>query len=205
MVLRHDEAVQICTTYQYPEVQHGYAVGLFRHTNSGMDACAIAHRPDCGSLMTFTVTSTHRATGEVESVITVPTEPAAEKLARLTRLAYYGLIVTVLDHRARIAWETGDEAFQWDGYAAKPNDACFHCGKVAGTEVHPRAGWVCSACNDELEGKCNHKPEDCYPIYDGYNIYLATVCEKCEDAVLLRYRSDINTHYECDEPIDYEG
>ena len=40
--------------------------------------------------------------------------------------------------------------------------------------------------------------------YDGYNIFLCYTCEQCEKAKMARYRPDIHTHYECDEPIEEE-
>lgn len=56
-----------------------------------------------------------------------------------------------LDHAPRIAWQSGDPTFNWDGYEAKYNDACYRCGKAVGIEVVPLAGWVCQNCVTELE------------------------------------------------------
>jgi len=39
-------------------------------------------------------------------------------------------------------------------------------------------------------------------IRDGYGIYLFSCCDKCYDKKMKRYRPDINTRYEADEPID---
>ncbi len=50
--------------------------------------------------------------------------------------------------------------------------------------------------------QCNHTPEECYSLYDGYGIYLARVCERCESDALLRFRPDIMTQYETDDQID---
>jgi len=40
-------------------------------------------------------------------------------------------------------------------------------------------------------------------LYDGYNIFLCKVCDKCEAEKKSKYRSDIFERYECDEDIDY--
>jgi hypothetical protein len=38
--------------------------------------------------------------------------------------------------------------------------------------------------------------------YDGHGIFLTYVCDKCETEKMQQFRSDINEHYETDEPID---
>ena len=43
-----------------------------------------------------------------------------------------------------------------------------------------------------------------YELYDGYGIFLACACAKCEAAVLSKFRSDIMDCYSCDESIDGE-
>lgn len=40
-------------------------------------------------------------------------------------------------------------------------------------------------------------------LYDGYNIFLCKVCDKCEEEKKSKYRSDIFERYDCDEDIDY--
>ena len=38
---------------------------------------------------------------------------------------------------------------------------------------------------------------------DGYGIPLCRICEDCREATLKkRYRPDIKTQYDCDEPIE---
>lgn len=45
--------------------------------------------------------------------------------------------------------------------------------------------------------------EPTYWLHDGHGIPLCKVCDKCRDAKLKRYRSDILTPYETDgEPIE---
>lgn len=46
--------------------------------------------------------------------------------------------------------------------------------------------------------------EPSFWISDGYGIPLCKVCPKCETSKRKRYRADIETCYECDEPIDSE-
>jgi len=38
--------------------------------------------------------------------------------------------------------------------------------------------------------------------YDGYGIYLCMTCPDCEEEKLSRFRRDIFTRYDCNEPID---
>jgi len=42
------------------------------------------------------------------------------------------------------------------------------------------------------------------PQYDGYGIFLCYTCPRCYEKSMLKYRSDIHTRYEADEPIDEE-
>ena len=41
-----------------------------------------------------------------------------------------------------------------------------------------------------------------YWLYDGYGIALCKACDKCKRLKLSRYRPDIMSAYEADEPID---
>lgn len=41
-------------------------------------------------------------------------------------------------------------------------------------------------------------------IYDGHNIFLCYVCDKCRKERLSHFRPDIMEQYECDEPIEPE-
>lgn len=43
---------------------------------------------------------------------------------------------------------------------------------------------------------------DRYALKDGYGIFLCYACQKCEEKRLSRYRPDIMSEYECDEPIE---
>ncbi len=43
-----------------------------------------------------------------------------------------------------------------------------------------------------------------YAKYDGHGIFLTYVCEKCADSKMQQYRSDIEEHYDADEPIDID-
>ena len=38
--------------------------------------------------------------------------------------------------------------------------------------------------------------------YDGYGIFLCYTCSKCEAERMARYRPDIRSRYQCDEPIE---
>ena len=40
------------------------------------------------------------------------------------------------------------------------------------------------------------------PEYDGYNIFLCYVCDKCRKAKMAGFRPDIKERYVCDEPIE---
>ena len=44
----------------------------------------------------------------------------------------------------------------------------------------------------------------CWPAYDARGIYLAKVCDECEEEKLSKYRKDVlsNPNYESDEEID---
>lgn len=46
--------------------------------------------------------------------------------------------------------------------------------------------------------------EDRYAQYDGHGIFLTFTCHKCHKAKMSRYRPDIHTRYQCDEPIEAE-
>lgn len=46
--------------------------------------------------------------------------------------------------------------------------------------------------------------EVAYWVNDGYGIPLCKVCTACEARELSKYRSDIMSRYECDEPIEPE-
>jgi hypothetical protein len=50
----------------------------------------------------------------------------------------------------------------------------------------------------------HHKGDGSWWAYDGYGIELCRVCEKCEREKMRKYRHDIHTRYECDEPIEPE-
>ena len=39
---------------------------------------------------------------------------------------------------------------------------------------------------------------------DGYNIFLFYCCDDCYDRKIGKYRPDIMTEYECEEPIEPE-
>ena len=39
-------------------------------------------------------------------------------------------------------------------------------------------------------------------LYDGYGIELCKACDDCEQAQLAKFRRDIMSRYECDEPIE---
>lgn len=41
--------------------------------------------------------------------------------------------------------------------------------------------------------------------YDGYGIFLGYVCRVCQQRFLARFRSDIKTRYEADEPIEEDA
>ena len=41
-----------------------------------------------------------------------------------------------------------------------------------------------------------------YWLYDGHGIALCKVCDKCESQKVKKYRPDIFTQYDADEPID---
>jgi hypothetical protein len=52
--------------------------------------------------------------------------------------------------------------------------------------------------------RCDH-PEGKYPLYDAQGIFIAYVCDRCEDTVRARYRPEIFAGYsqaDVDEPID---
>lgn len=51
------------------------------------------------------------------------------------------------------------------------------------------------------ECNCGSKKES-YWIQDGYGIDLCKVCKDCKKQKMKRYRPDINTQYECEEPIE---
>lgn len=51
---------------------------------------------------------------------------------------------------------------------------------------------------------CGSKQE-AYWIHDGHGIPLCKVCDKCKAQKLKRYRPDIFTAYEADEPIEPES
>jgi hypothetical protein len=40
--------------------------------------------------------------------------------------------------------------------------------------------------------------------HDGHGIFLFYGCDKCRERKLARYRPDIMSQYECDEPIEPE-
>jgi len=52
--------------------------------------------------------------------------------------------------------------------------------------------------------KCEDDPNSRWPIYDGYGIYLTSVCEHCEEDSLRKFRPDIMERYDVQEPIDFE-
>jgi hypothetical protein len=51
---------------------------------------------------------------------------------------------------------------------------------------------------------CNHTRQDSWWAYDARGIPLARVCDKCEDAVLAKYRPEVLTdgNYQADEDIE---
>jgi len=55
-----------------------------------------------------------------------------------------------------------------------------------------------------LSRNCDHTRLNSRWINDGYGIPLARVCDKCEDAQLARFRPDIMSRYDHDEPLDEE-
>jgi len=40
------------------------------------------------------------------------------------------------------------------------------------------------------------------PNFDGYGIFLTFTCPACHTDKMSRFRPDIHTQYECDEPIN---
>lgn len=52
--------------------------------------------------------------------------------------------------------------------------------------------------------RCTHTKADSWWINDGYGIPLTRVCAKCEDAELKKFRQDILSAYDHDEPLDEE-
>lgn len=64
--------------------------------------------------------------------------------------------------------------------------------------------------NDSTHPPSNFNPCSCgsqspsHWIFDGYGIPLCRVCPKCEASKRKRYRSDIDTAYGSDEPIDFD-
>ena len=61
--------------------------------------------------------------------------------------------------------------------------------------------WILEACNSTNECACG-SGDDRYPLYDGYGIFLTYACDSCEKKKRSTYRDDIDTRYECGEPID---
>ncbi len=51
---------------------------------------------------------------------------------------------------------------------------------------------------------CGNSPTYSYPLYDARGIYVARVCDQCEEKKKLSYRPDIFTdsQYWADEPIE---
>jgi hypothetical protein len=44
--------------------------------------------------------------------------------------------------------------------------------------------------------------EPCWPLRDGYGIFLTYVCDRCIKAKREEFRSDILEQYDTDEPIE---
>lgn len=44
--------------------------------------------------------------------------------------------------------------------------------------------------------------EDRSAQYDGYGIFLTYTCPACHAAKMAKFRPDIKTHYQADEPIE---
>jgi hypothetical protein len=51
------------------------------------------------------------------------------------------------------------------------------------------------------ECNCGSKKHSWWKV-DGYGIPLVRVCKDCERKKMKRFRPDIDTRYEADEPID---
>jgi hypothetical protein len=51
---------------------------------------------------------------------------------------------------------------------------------------------------------CMHEDEYTWSEYDARGIYLCLVCDKCVDAKLKEYRSDVlvDSNYWADEPVE---
>lgn len=62
---------------------------------------------------------------------------------------------------------------------------------IATTVPNPAIKWC----------ECGSKKPS-YWLYDGHGIALCKACDTCKPMRLKRYRPDINTRYEADEPID---
>lgn len=63
--------------------------------------------------------------------------------------------------------------------------------------------WVATtASNENIRWcECGSRKES-YWLYDGHGIALCRVCDKCKSQKVKKYRPDIFTQYEADEPID---
>ena len=54
-----------------------------------------------------------------------------------------------------------------------------------------------------LEPRCDCGSGKCRTWqYDGYGIPLCATCDKCHDRKMRKYRKDIHTRYQTEEPID---
>jgi len=69
----------------------------------------------------------------------------------------------------------------------------------------PHAGWMDESPNDQDKCSCGSGLEK-YPLEDARGIFVAYVCEKCENKVKAGYRSDIfeDGNYHADEQIEPE-
>lgn len=63
--------------------------------------------------------------------------------------------------------------------------------------------WIATTVPDRSVNWCgcgSRKPS--YWMHDGHGIPLCKVCDKCKSDKMKRYRADIMTAYDADEPID---
>ena len=47
--------------------------------------------------------------------------------------------------------------------------------------------------------------QPCWPLKDGYGIFMAYVCDKCVAKTLSHFRDDIFERYQTDEPIEEDS
>lgn len=63
--------------------------------------------------------------------------------------------------------------------------------------------WIATTVpNDDIVWCSCGSRKPAYWMYDGHGIALCKVCDKCKSQKVKKYRSDIFTQYDADEPID---